>query len=376
MAVAERKILEAQARGRGQEDRRLRQVRPCGNGYLELFNDTVKKQPRRGRRRQAWTRSSTTPACASRKAARCRPPSASTSSSRSASRRASRLAKALARLGNVYARVAFYDKASSNFEEYARKYAGEDDAYKAMNDAVFYRKGLGDDDKRHREHQLLHQDVRQEGQAVSRTPPTPSSAWRSIYEKRGDLDIVVDHYRRYLKQYGDKGGGDEIVLAYGRIGQILWEQSCPVKTVDGSCIKIVRERAVGTRAKKRRKGDATRTQCGPETKIKLTVVDARREEGEGGHEGLRLGHRRVRAPRRQVRRWRRARRPLTGTPSRSSSPRRGRLREASSPQVPHRPELRSGEAQGRSRRLEHEVREWLKEKAAAGGKASARLRPA
>ena len=32
-------------------------------------------------------------------------------------------------------------------EEYAKKYAGEKDAYDAMSDAVFYRKGIGDDDK-------------------------------------------------------------------------------------------------------------------------------------------------------------------------------------------------------------------------------------
>ena len=31
--------------------------------------------------------------------------------------------------------------------KYAKKYAGEKDAYDLMNDAVFYRKGIGDDDK-------------------------------------------------------------------------------------------------------------------------------------------------------------------------------------------------------------------------------------
>jgi tetratricopeptide (TPR) repeat protein len=56
-------------------------------------------------------------------------------------------AKALARLGKAYGDIAFYDKASEKYEEYAKKYAGEKDAYDAMSDAVFFRKGIGDDAK-------------------------------------------------------------------------------------------------------------------------------------------------------------------------------------------------------------------------------------
>ncbi|MEZ4399400.1 MAG: tetratricopeptide repeat protein [Kofleriaceae bacterium] len=180
-------------------------------------------------------------------------------------------AKALARLGGVYARVAYYDRAASMFEEYAKKYAAEKDAYDLMNDAVFYRKGIGDDDK------AIDNTNFFISKFAAKKPGDAAAAYfslGSIYEKRGDLDKVVDHYRNYLKRYNEKGGGDRVVAAYGRIGQILWEQSCPVKTVDGSCIRVVRERAVSLRGKaKRKKGDATRTQCGPESKIKLTVVD-------------------------------------------------------------------------------------------------------
>jgi hypothetical protein len=35
------------------------------------------------------------------------------------------------------------------------------DAYDLMNDAVFYRKGIGDDEQGDRQHQVLHQDVRE-----------------------------------------------------------------------------------------------------------------------------------------------------------------------------------------------------------------------
>jgi len=180
-------------------------------------------------------------------------------------------AKALARLGGVYGRVAYYDRAAAMFEEYAQKYAAEKDAYGLMNDAVFYRKGIGDDDKAIENTNYFIKKF------ASKKPADAAGAFfslASIYEKRGDLNKVVDHYRDYLKRYNEKGGADKVVVAYARIGQILWEQSCNVKTVDGSCIRVVRERAVSLRGKsKRKKGDATRTQCGPESKIKLTVVD-------------------------------------------------------------------------------------------------------
>ena len=42
-------------------------------------------------------------------------------------------------------------------------------------------------------------------------------------------------------------GADKVVIANVKIGQILFEQSCPVKQIDGSCVKIQRERATAAR---------------------------------------------------------------------------------------------------------------------------------
>jgi tetratricopeptide (TPR) repeat protein len=95
-----------------------------------------------------------------------------------------------------------------------------------------------------------------------------------IYEKQGDSDAVIKHLRDYIRQFGDKGGADRLVVAHAKIGQILWKQSCPVKEIDGSCIKVVRERAISTKKQKANKKGITEQplQCGPESKIKLTVV--------------------------------------------------------------------------------------------------------
>ena len=277
LAIAERKKaeqLEEEAKKSGDFGKYVL----CGNSYLKIFNDTAKStkasdeielnaQLLKAKMDEVIFNAgvcfeegrSLSAAISAFSELRERFPSSSAS------------AKALGRLGAVYARVAYYKQASEMFEEYAKKYAGQSDAYKAMNDAVFYRKGIGDDDKaiENTNYFISKFGGKKQGDAAN-----AFFSLASIYEKRGDMNVVVDHYRKYLSKYGEKGGADKVIVAYARIGQILWEQSCPVKTVDSSCIKVARERAVGTKAKsKRKKGDTTRTQCGADTKLKVTPVD-------------------------------------------------------------------------------------------------------
>jgi tetratricopeptide (TPR) repeat protein len=191
-------------------------------------------------------------------------------------------ARAVARLGKAYGDIAFYDRASDKLEEYATKYAGEKDAYDAMSDAVFYRKGIGDDEK-------PGCTVNKPCDAVSDTQyfvKTFSSkkvqeaanaqfSLTSVFEKSKDTDRVIKHLRDYLHQFGEKGGVDRVVIAHAKIGQILWHQSCPVPEQDGACVKITRERAVASKTQKKKKGKEVYVaplQCGAESKIKLTVV--------------------------------------------------------------------------------------------------------
>jgi tetratricopeptide (TPR) repeat protein len=181
--------------------------------------------------------------------------------------------KAIARLGKAYGDVAFYDRASEKLEEYAKKFAGEKDAYDAMSDAVFYRKGIGDDAKAIENTTYF---VRTFGKKKPAEAANAAFSLTSIYEKQGDHDKVIKHLREYIRLHGAKGGADKLVIAHAKIGQILFKQSCPVKEINGSCVKITRERAVVTKKQaKKKKGKETYVapkQCGPESKIKLTVV--------------------------------------------------------------------------------------------------------
>ena len=178
-------------------------------------------------------------------------------------------AHAVARLGKAYGDIAFYDRASEKLEEYATKYAGEADARQALNDAVIYRKGLGDDKKAIEDTKKF---VATFGAKNARDAANASFSLTSIYEKANDKAAVIKHLGEYAHVFGDQGGVDKLVIAHAKIGLLLWEQSCPITQIDGSCVKIDRERAISSKRQQHRKGGEQPLQCGPESKIKLTVV--------------------------------------------------------------------------------------------------------
>ncbi|MGE0871215.1 MAG: tetratricopeptide repeat protein [Kofleriaceae bacterium] len=180
--------------------------------------------------------------------------------------------KGLVRVGKAYGDIAMYKEAAEKLEEYAKNYAGEKDAYDAMSDAVFYRKGMGDDAKA-----LANTKYFIDTFGRKKPKEAAGAAWSmiSVYEKQGDPEAIVKALQKYIHDWGNKkdSTADRLVVAHAKIAQIRWNQSCPVKQVDGSCIKVVRERAINIKKKKKgKRGSDQPTQCGPESKIKLTVV--------------------------------------------------------------------------------------------------------
>src|SRR5690606_399051 len=117
-------------------------------------------------------------------------------------------AKALARIGKAYGDIAFYDQSAAKLEEYAKKYAGEKDAYDAMSDAVFYRKGIGDDAKAIENTKYF---IKTFGKKKPAEAANAHFSLTSVYEKQGDKDVVVKHLRDYIRTYGTKGGADRLV---------------------------------------------------------------------------------------------------------------------------------------------------------------------
>ncbi len=169
-------------------------------------------------------------------------------------------AHAIVRLGNVYAQTAYYREASEKLEEYATKYAGEQEAYEALSDAVRFRKGLGDDAQAIADTQTF---IRMFGTAKRAEAANASWALVAIYEKQDSPDAAIRQLRAYLAQYAASDGARE-VTAYAKLGDALWRKACPVKLVDGSCVKVEREMSLLKHANTK--------QCGDATKVKLTVV--------------------------------------------------------------------------------------------------------
>ncbi|MGZ5237288.1 MAG: hypothetical protein ACXWCV_13330, partial [Caldimonas sp.] len=109
-----------------------------------------------------------------------------------------------------------------------------------------------------------------------------------IYEAQKDTARLQKHFQDYLKQWGTKGGVDRQIIAHVKIGDILWNQSCPLPDggINGACIELKRERAGGKarveekaksaqkgKKKGKKKGISLPGQCGPETKSKIIVHD-------------------------------------------------------------------------------------------------------
>jgi len=185
-------------------------------------------------------------------------------------------ARAVARLGVAYSRIAYYGEASKYLELYYSKYAGVKgqkdlkDAKDALSDAVFYRKGIGDDAQAIKDTTMFvgNRDAKAAEKAEA------FFSLYAIYEKQGETDRMVKHFREYIGKYKQQGGPEKLVMAYAKIGLAMWLQSCPstVKTVDGSCVKVERQRAIVIRSKKGKRKRTIQTQCGPESKVKITVV--------------------------------------------------------------------------------------------------------
>ncbi len=178
--------------------------------------------------------------------------------------------KAKFALGLNYAAIAYYDQAAQQFEEYAKKFGGEKNASDAMSNAVFFRRGLGQDEK-------AIENTNAFVKAYSgKDAAEAASAFYSmgdIYEKRKDFDQLVKHYKEYLKRFAKKGGLDKEMAAHVKIGEVLWRNACPVKGVNGACIEIKREKAIKMTRKEIKKRGTSQKQCGETSKNKVVLHD-------------------------------------------------------------------------------------------------------
>ncbi len=145
--------------------------------------------------------------------------------------------RALVRLASIYAAVANFPKAAEKLEMYARQHSGEKDAFDAMSDAYYYRSHTGEDAKAIADAQFL---IKNYGNKRRDQIADVKFALTAIYEKRGDKVAALANLQAYVAQSRLAPNRPENhIAAYAKIGEILWTQSCPFKTTDGACVKVL-----------------------------------------------------------------------------------------------------------------------------------------
>jgi len=187
--------------------------------------------------------------------------------------------RALYQIASGFHQLAYYSRASEFYEQYANKFPGESQSPKALGNAAVFRMGLG-------EYEAATKDMNAYIKYYGAQEPEDSAAvffqMGQIFEKENRKADLLKHLQDYLKKWGKKGGVDKEIVAHFRIGEMLWQQSCPVDGVNGACIEVKRVDVSGRAkafdklrrdAKKKGKKVALpkSTQCGPPTSTKVTV---------------------------------------------------------------------------------------------------------
>ena len=185
---------------------------------------------------------------------------------------------ATSHLGKLFSAIAAYDRASPELEQFAAMYPSLPEAAGMMRSAMTYRAGIGDDQQAIDDTKAF---VKLFGAKMPAEAASAMLALTEVYEKQGNPDAVIKHLREHIRQFGDRGGADQLVIAYSKLGQWLLHQSCPVAEVDGLCIQVTRERPIRRKWQKRvnpngRTEHAQRCATGPNAAIRFVERDKRK----------------------------------------------------------------------------------------------------
>ncbi len=125
--------------------------------------------------------------------------------------------KALYLLGANYHALAIYSSAADYYEQFAKAFPGEDgshctdqdratgtcaNAVEALQNAVFFRLGLGETDKAIEDAQLFARNYRTGRSARPREVAQVMFSIGTVYENQRNWSKTVDHYRTWLRTYG------------------------------------------------------------------------------------------------------------------------------------------------------------------------------
>lgn len=137
-------------------------------------------------------------------------------------------------LGANFHALAFYEQAAVYYEQFAKKFPSEDGhnctpeerqgricpiAQEALMNAVFFRIGLGQDEKALEDARLF------EAQYRTKLPIETSKVSFSlgtIYERKKQWHLLVEHYRKYLASYRRTALPHQVIRANTASGRAFW----------------------------------------------------------------------------------------------------------------------------------------------------------
>ncbi|MEE2789083.1 MAG: tetratricopeptide repeat protein [Myxococcota bacterium] len=132
--------------------------------------------------------------------------------------------KALYEIARNLQALAIYSKASKAYEYYAKQFPKKENALDALQNAAFFRMGLGQLDQAIANYEGYMKMV---GRKDKKKASEVFFSIGKIYEKRAQWPKVVQHYRTFLKRYGKVAKVDLVLEAFTRIGNAHWEQAKP-----------------------------------------------------------------------------------------------------------------------------------------------------
>jgi tetratricopeptide (TPR) repeat protein len=189
--------------------------------------------------------------------------------------------RALFQIAAGYHQLAYYSEAAKRYEEFAKQFPGEKQAFTALGNAYAFRIGLGEFDKAVED---MNSFVKYYGDKKPADAANVVFQMSEVYEKQSKNEELARHLDAYLKKWGAKGGIDKQILAHFKLGELAWKKSCPQEGVNGACLKVDRVTMNGKakalyeinskiKDKKKKLKEKLRTQCGPPTSSKITVYD-------------------------------------------------------------------------------------------------------
>lgn len=145
--------------------------------------------------------------------------------------------RAIYLIGANFHALAFYEKAADYYEMFAEKYPKElgqncsdkekelgtcTIANEALQNAVFFRLGLGDEEKAQEDAKLFERNYKKK---FPRETSQVVYSLGSVYERQEDWNKVVGHYVSYLKRYKRTALPHELIQANVTIGRAILTQT-------------------------------------------------------------------------------------------------------------------------------------------------------